>query len=100
MSPHYDRPQQVDSGSIAESGSQNSGLNEEVMAEAAEALRVADVESVQEEVREIDPVGITPEQLEQMSIDELRALAAVFNVPDRAQITEQDELIAEIKKRL
>jgi hypothetical protein len=70
------------------------------MAYAAESLRAADVESVQEDLRAADPAGITPEQLEGMSIDELRALAAEFGVPERAQITEQDERIAEIKKRL
>jgi hypothetical protein len=35
-----------------------------------------------------------------MSIDELRAVANALDVPNRAQITEQDELIAAIRCRL
>ena len=39
-------------------------------------------------------------RLENMSIDELRALAASLAIPNRGSITEQDQLIAAIRQRL
>ena len=39
-------------------------------------------------------------QLEHMSIDELRVVAKALDVPGRAQITEQDELIEAIRRCL
>jgi cell division FtsZ-interacting protein ZapD len=62
---------------------------------AAEALRQAEVEAVQTEVSSIDST-----QLEGLSIDELRAIAAELDVPNRGQIVEQDELIAAIRQRM
>jgi hypothetical protein len=65
------------------------------MQDAAEALRQTEVEAVLPDVHSLDPA-----QLDQMSIDELRAVANALDVPNRAQITEQDELIAAIRCRL
>ena len=42
----------------------------------------------------------TLEPLESLSIDDLRALACTLKVHDRSRMTEKDELIAEIRKRL
>jgi hypothetical protein len=64
---------------------------------AAEAIRQAEVEAVQTDTDASLPVS---PRLEQMSIDELRQLAAELDVPDRGKIIEQDELIAAIKRRL
>jgi hypothetical protein len=64
---------------------------------AAEAIRQAELEAVQTEANPLPPVS---ERLEDMSIDELRKLAAELDVPDRGKIIEQDELIAAIKRRL
>jgi hypothetical protein len=65
------------------------------MGDAAEALRQAEVEAVNPDVS-----SLTAAQLEQLSIDELRAVAKALDVPGRAQITEQDELIAAIRRCL
>jgi hypothetical protein len=57
--------------------------------------RLTEVEAAAPDVNSLDAA-----QLEQMSIDELRAVAGVLDVPDRSKITEQDELIEAIRRRL
>jgi hypothetical protein len=69
--------------------------DKDAMEEAAEALREAEVEAVQPN----KPSPGSP-QLESMSIDELRALAAKLDVPNRGAITDQDQLIAAIRARM
>jgi hypothetical protein len=77
------------------------GPDDDAMDLAAEALRQAEVEAVQPETAApIEPADVDPAQLERMSIDELRALAGALGVPDRSTITEQDELIAAIRRCL
>jgi hypothetical protein len=61
---------------------------------AARALREAEIEAVQSE-----PASSEGEQLEDMSIDELRRLAASLDVPDRARIVERDKLIEAIRAK-
>ena len=93
MSPHYDRQT-----GLSEPGAQNEfggGPVGEAMDDAAEALRQVEVESVQPEASATDR-----SQLENMSIDQLRKLAAELDVPDRGTITEQDQLIAAIRRRM
>jgi hypothetical protein len=65
------------------------------MQDAAEALRQTELEAALPDIH-----SLTPAQLERMSIDELRAVANALDVPNRAQITEQDELIAAIRQRI
>jgi hypothetical protein len=65
------------------------------MNDAAEALREAEVVARLPDLHTLDE-----SQLERMSIDELRAVAGALNVPHRAQITEQDELIEAIRRYL
>jgi hypothetical protein len=72
-----------------------SGPDDDAMNKAAEALRQAEVEAVVPDLSSLDA-----SQLEQMSIDELRAVAKALDVPGRAQITEQDELIEAIRRCL
>ena len=55
----------------------------------------AEIEAASPDVSSLDAA-----ELEHMTIDELRAVANALDVPDRAQITEQDELIAAIRQRL
>jgi hypothetical protein len=94
MSPHYDRQAAIDlAGQSPER--LGSGPDEEVMEDAAEALRQAEIEAALPDLHSLDEA-----QLEQMSIDELRAVANALDVPNRAQITEQDELIEAILLRL
>jgi hypothetical protein len=102
MSPHYDcTPERVAatghsvSAPLSVSNSIGSGPDEDAMEEAAEALRQAEVEAV---LPDLD--ALEPSQLEHMSIDELRAVAKALDVPGRAQITEQDELIEAIRRCL
>jgi hypothetical protein len=71
------------------------GVDDAAMEEAAEALREAEVLAQVPDLYALDET-----QLEQMSIDELRAVAGALNVPHRAQITEQDELIDAIRRCL
>jgi hypothetical protein len=72
-----------------------SGPDDEAMDAAAEAMRQAEVEAVLPDLASLDAA-----QLEQMSIDELRAVAKALDVPGRAQISEQDKLIEAIRRRL
>jgi len=65
------------------------------MDEAAQALREAEVEAVQPTKSSADRTW-----LENMSIDELRALAAKLDVPNRGAITQEDQLIAAIRERM
>jgi hypothetical protein len=67
------------------------------MEDAAEALRQAEVEAVQPDP---DVNSLNASELDQMSIDELRAVARVLDVPERSKITEQDELLEAIRRRL
>jgi hypothetical protein len=65
------------------------------MDEAAQALREAEVEAVQ-------PAKVSNDstRLESMSIDELRALAAKLDVPNRGAIVDQDQLITAIREHM
>ena len=94
MSPHFEQPLPTSDTNTAHS-SIGSGPDEEAMEDAAEALRQAEVEAAQPDVSSLDA-----SQLHRMSIDELRAVARVLDVPDRSKITEQDELIEAIRRRL
>jgi hypothetical protein len=96
MAPHYERPQSLAETAPAPSNI-GSGPDDEAMEGAAEALRQAEVEAVQPDP---DVHLLNASKLDQMTIDELRALARVLDVPDRSKITEQDELIEAIRRRL
>jgi hypothetical protein len=92
--PHYDRHGGVNESTIG----QNElvlGDDEDAMEGAAQALREAEVEAFRPNKEVPDDT-----RLENMSIDELRALAAKLDVPNRGAITEQDQLIAAIRQRL
>jgi hypothetical protein len=92
--PHYDRHFGV---SKSPNGHSESVLDDDVdaMDEAAQALREAEVEAVRP-----NPATTDQTRLANMSIDELRALAAKLDVPNRGAITEQEQLIAAIRKRM
>jgi hypothetical protein len=92
--PHYDRHGSVNESTIGQNESVL-GDDEDAMEEAAQALREAEVEAVR-------PINDVPDhtRLEYMSIDELRALAAKVDVPNRGSIIERDQLIAAIRKRM
>jgi hypothetical protein len=96
MAPHYERSQSLAETTPAPSNI-GSGPDDEAMEDAAEALRQAEVEAVQPDP---DVSSLSASELDEMSIDELRAVARVLDVPDRSKITEQDELIEAIRRRL
>jgi len=94
--PHYDRnaspaAEQNDLATSANIGEETAVEN------AAAALREVEVEAVKEE-----PVSESTkmDRLDSMTIDELREIARDLSIPDRGTIIDQDELIAEIRKRL
>jgi len=91
--PHYDRNTGIKNPSI---GNSDSVLDDDVdaMDEAAEALREAEVESVRP-----TPPSAGHKQFEDMSIDELQALAAELDVPNRGAITDRALLIGAIRER-
>ena len=92
--PHYDRhargyePSGAQGESVLDDG-------KDAMEEAAEALREAEVEAVLP-----NKTAANSPQIETLSIDELRALAAKLDVPHLGAITEQDQLIAAIRERM
>ena len=102
MSPHYQRP--LDSSMApAEVGpppSKQNMLDQDVIEDAAESLREADLEAVQSTSAQKADRPDRTANLEDWNIDELRSLAAELDIPDRAQIVETDDLIAAIRMRL
>jgi hypothetical protein len=91
--PRYDRNRGAYDSMAAQSDSVLDD-DENVMDDAAQALREAEVEAVQPKQSSTDA-----DPLEKLSIDELRALAAKLDVPNRGAITERDRLIAAIRAR-
>jgi hypothetical protein len=98
--PHYDRF----AGPGAEQNdllrSSSGELDEAAIDDAAEALRAVEVEAVQPEPNVPDVSQLSAADVEAMNIDELRVVAKELDVPDRATITERDELVAAIRQRL
>lgn len=94
MPPRYERRTDFFSTAVMHRDLSTSG-SDAAHEDAAAAIRAAEIEAVQPTTPPKDTL-----QLENMSIDELRKLAAELDVPDRAQIIEQDELIAAIRERL
>jgi hypothetical protein len=92
--PRYERK----AGAYERAPSQSDSVfddDENAMDVAAQALREAEIEAIQ-------PKRPAPdvEQLEKLSIDELRALAAKLSVPNRETLTERDRLIAALRARM
>ena len=92
--PHYDRHAR---GYDSTSGRGESVLDDDkdAMDEAAQALREAEVGAVLP-----NKTSAGSAQLEKLSIDELRALAAKFDVPNRGAITDQAQLVAAVRERM
>lgn len=70
-------------------------VDEAALTDAAEAIREVEADAIAPEVS-----TLSKEKLLDMNIDELRAAAKQLDVPDREQITEQDELVAAIRRCL
>jgi hypothetical protein len=100
MAPHFDRHVNSSAEQNALHTATADGVNDEAIEDAAEALREVEVEAAQPEPEIPDAASFDPSQLDYMNIDELRVVAKELDVPDRATITEKDELIAAIRQRL
>jgi hypothetical protein len=100
MAPHYDRHAD-DSAEQNDLHAVTAGsVDEGALDHAAAALREVELQAAQPEPA-VPPVSsLDADDLEAMNIDELRVVAKELDVPDRATITEKDELIAAIRQRL
>ncbi len=80
------------------------------ISDAAEALREVEIEAAREDaeaanadtvewscVSPVEEEVVIPVNLEELSIDELRAVAGMLRIPNYGQITDQEELIATIQ---
>jgi hypothetical protein len=97
MSPHYDRHADPSIEPNEFDAARPHLLDDDAAENAAGALREVEVAAAQDEP---DVSTVQSSDLERMTIDELRVLARQLDIPDRGTIIEQDELIAEIRKRL
>ena len=72
---------------------------EAAIEDAAAALREVEVEAVQD-LGQSTIAAPSSKDLDSMSIDDLRKLAAKLDIPDRGQIVEKDKLVAAIRLRM
>jgi hypothetical protein len=100
MIPHYDRYVESTGENGSPSVAPAGGVDEEAMEVTAEALREVEVAATNPEPKALAGEAGDGPRLDYMNIDELRALAKELEVPERATITEKDELIAAIRQRL
>jgi len=70
-------------------------VDEAAMADAAEAIREVEVDAADTELDDF-----SREKLVHMTIDELRIVAKLLDVPGREQITEQSDLVEAIERSL
>lgn len=81
----------------------------EEISDAAEALREVEIEAAREDFQAdsgtvqwsgpppVEEEYVIPVNLDELSIDELRAVAGMLRIPNYSQITDQEELIATIR---
>jgi hypothetical protein len=70
------------------------------LVEEAGGDALSELRTVEAEAALLDVSLITESQLDEMSIDGLRAVAFALGVPDRSKIIERHELIDAIRQRL
>ncbi|HVT30163.1 MAG TPA: hypothetical protein VHE81_19280 [Lacipirellulaceae bacterium] len=93
MSPRFNRQARVPGSTVAQE-SLNTSRHDDPWAIAAEALRHAEVQAVQSELSVLDH-----NQLDNMTMNELWALANALGIPSRGVGTERHQLVAAIKDR-
>jgi hypothetical protein len=98
MASHYDRDADATAQQNALDEPSAGGVDEEALEDAAQRLREVEVEAAQPDPTDLS--SLDPAQLDFMNIDALRVLAKERDVPDRATITEKDDLVAAIRERL
>jgi hypothetical protein len=85
-------------------------ITTEEISDAAEVLREVEIEAAREDFEAdtsdtvewsgsppVEEEYVIPVNLEELSIDELRAVAGMLRIPNYAQITDQEELMAVIR---
>ena len=72
-------------------------LDDAAMCDAAEAVRAAELEAIENDDVDSDDTDLDSTHLESMSIDDLRIVAELLEVPDRARIIDRNALIAAIE---
>ncbi len=93
MSTHHERHAAV-SGTVVTQSDIEGRLEDDAWANAAEALRHAEVQSVQ------PTNSLGPAQLEDMTMNDLWALAESVDVPGRDAIAGREHLVAAIRQHL
>lgn len=80
------------------------------ISDAAEALREVEIQAAREEfdfstddtvtwtMPPVEQEYVIPVNLEELSIDELRAVAGMLRIPNYGQITDQEELVSLIRE--
>lgn len=96
--PRYDRHSDRSGASLIRPSRSEAPAGSAIF-KAAEALRETELEAAQPEATRAEAESKSAD-LESMSVDELRVLASELDIPNRDQITEQDELIAAIRCRM
>jgi hypothetical protein len=98
--PRYDRQ----GDALAEHNDQHvpseDSVDDAALEDAAAALRKVEVEAAQPEPEISGDSSFDVYRLESMNIDKLRVVAKELDVPERATITDKDDLIAAIRQRL
>lgn len=85
-------------------------ITTEDISDAAEALREVEIEAAREDFEadtsdtvewsgtmHVEEEYVIPVNLDELSIDELRAVAGMLRIPDYATITDQEELMAIVR---
>ena len=92
-----------------EARSYDDPITSDDISDAAEALREVEIEAAREDaeaanadtiawsVGSLSEEALIPVNLDELSIDELRAVAGMLQIPNYGQITDQEELIATIE---
>jgi hypothetical protein len=89
-------------------------ITSDEISDAAEALREVEIEAARDyndipladntdtvewpNTQAVEQEFVIPVNLEELSIDELRAVAGMLQIPNYAQITDQEELVAQIRE--
>jgi hypothetical protein len=98
MSPNH-REEEINDSVLAEDV--ETRPTEAAIDDAAAALREVEVEAVQTDHSTQSTIAApSSKDLDNMSIDDLRKLAAKLDIPDRGQIVEKDKLVAAIRQRM
>jgi hypothetical protein len=93
-----------------EAKSDDQPIHTDEISDAAEALREVEIQAAREDfdfsnddtvtwsMPPVEQEYVIPVNLEELSIDELRAVAGMLRIPNYGQITDQEELVSLIRE--